>query len=124
MLQQTVTEALTPGAKTSSAKAGKAAEVQLEAADDRPPVRVVSGTYGRACNAKAGNATTLLARACDGKSACDYAVEAVPLENAAASCGRDFVAEWKCGAAGVIYSATLPADAVSKHEKLRLACAG
>jgi hypothetical protein len=88
-----------------------------------PAIKVVSGTYGRACNAKTGNATPLLAKACDGKSVCDYTVESVEIENAPANCARDFAAEWKCGNASTVYSASLPAEA-AKNEKLHLACAG
>lgn len=90
---------------------------------DKPVIRMVSGTYGRNCNAKAGNATQQIAKACDGKSACDYAVEPVELENAPANCVMDFAAEWKCGSGGAVYSAIFPVVA-SKNDKLHLACAG
>lgn len=89
----------------------------------KPAIKVVSGTFGRNCNAKAGNATQQIASACDGKPACDYAVEPVELENAPANCARDFAAEWKCGSANTIYSAILPVGA-GTNEKLHLACAG
>ncbi len=121
-LQKTVSAAITPGA--TAAGQARATEILVDASSERPPMKVVSGTYGRACNGKAGNATASLARACDGKAVCDYTVEAVPLENALASCARDFAAEWKCGSAGTVYSATLPSDAVGRREKLHLACAG
>lgn len=103
------------GAKQSGVPAGTPAE--------GPPLKIVSGTYARACNAKPGNATQQLAKACDGKTSCDYAVEPVELENAPANCARDFAAEWKCGSGSTVYSATLPATA-GKNEKLHLACAG
>lgn len=90
---------------------------------DKPAIKVVSGTYGRSCNAKAGNATQQIARACDGKPACDYAVEPVELEGAPANCASDFAAEWKCGSDSTVYSAILPFGA-GKNEKLHLACAG
>jgi len=88
-----------------------------------PAIKIVSGTYGRSCNAKAGNATQQLAKSCDGKSVCDHAVEPVALEGAPADCAKDFAAEWKCGSGGTVYSAMLPANA-GKNEKLHLACAG
>ena len=90
---------------------------------DRPAIKVVGATYGRSCNGKAGNATPLIAKFCDGKSACDYSVEPVELEAATANCARDFAAEWKCGTSNTVYSAVLPAGAGS-NEKLHLACAG
>lgn len=117
-LQKTVAAAITP----EPAAAAKAPEGQPAA--EKLPIKVVSGTYGRACNGKAGNATASLAKTCDGKSACDYAAEAAPLENPPANCLKDFVAEWKCGSGGTVYSATLPADSVTKRETLHLACAG
>jgi hypothetical protein len=90
---------------------------------DQPLLKIVAGTWGRACNGKPGNATLSLAKACDGKAACDYAVEPVDLGPGQESCAKDFVAEWKCGNGNTVYSATLPANA-AKGEKLHLACAG
>lgn len=111
-------------ATVSGAITPKASEVHAAGADNRPAVKVVSGSYARACNGKAGNATASLAKACDGKPECDYAVEAVALENSPVNCARDFAAEWKCGSGSTVYSATLPAEALNKNEKLHLACAG
>lgn len=95
----------------------------VSAAGDRPSLRIVAGTYGRSCGGKQGNATPLLAKACDGKSACDYAPEPVDLGVGQENCPKDFVAEWKCGNGSTVYSATLPAGA-GKGEKLHLECAG
>lgn len=89
----------------------------------KPQLRIVAGTYGRTCNGKPGNATALLAKACDGKTACDYAAEPVDLGAGQENCAKDFVAEWKCGNGSTVYSATLPAGA-GKGEKLHLECAG
>ncbi len=93
------------------------------AAADKPLLRIVAGTYGRACSGKQGNATPLLAKACDGKAACDYAPEPVDLGAGQESCAKDFLAEWKCGSGSTVYSAALPAGA-GKSEKLHLECAG
>lgn len=90
---------------------------------EKPPIKVVSGTYGRSCNAKAGNATQQLAKSCDGKPDCDYTAEPVELDDAPANCIKDFVAEWKCGSGSTVYSAILPV-VTGKIEKLHLACAG
>lgn len=108
------------GAPDAPAKQAGAPDV---ASADKPTIKVVSGTYGRNCNAKAGNATEQLAKACDGKPVCDYAVEPVELEDASATCAKDFAAEWKCGSSSAVYSAILPAGA-GKNDKLHLACAG
>ncbi len=90
---------------------------------ERLPLKIVVGTYGRSCGAKSGNATSLLAKACDGKSSCDYAPEPVASGSGQENCAKDFVAEWKCGSGATVYSASLPAGA-GKNEKLHLECAG
>lgn len=115
-IAQTAINAL---AETATKQSG----VPGTASAEGPTLKIVSGTYARNCNVRAGNATQQLARACDGKSACDYAVEPVELENPPASCVKDFAAEWKCGSGSTVYSATLPATA-GKNEKLHLGCAG
>ncbi len=122
MLQQSVTSAITGGTTTSASEVAASADKASTKPDSA--IKVVSGTFARACNGKPGNATALLSKACDGKASCDYAVEPVALEEAPASCAKDFAAEWKCGTGSTVYSATLPADALAKSEKLHLACAG
>ncbi len=119
--QTTTTQTTTTQTMTSGA-ADKQSGVQA-ASPDKPSLRIVSGTYGRSCNAKAGNATQSLTKACDGKASCDYAVEPVDLAGAPAGCAKDFAAEWKCGNGNAVYSATFPANA-GKNEKLHLECAG
>jgi hypothetical protein len=94
-----------------------------DAAADKPSIKIASGTYGRSCNAKVGNATAPLAKTCDDHTACDFAVDALTMDDPAPNCSKDFAAEWKCGSGSTVYSATLPATA-GKTEKLHLACAG
>ena len=100
--------------------AGKAAASD-KAENVRSAIKVVAGTYGRNCGAKPGNATTQVARACDGQAACQYKIDAAALEDAAPACAKDFTAEWKCGAAATVYAVTMPAGAIP-GEPLRLAC--
>jgi len=85
-------------------------------------IKVVSGTYGRNCNANAGNATAQLSRACDGHSYCDFTIDTSALEDPAPNCSKDFSAEWKCGNGNAVYSAALSGLA-GKNDKLRLNCA-
>lgn len=91
---------------------------------DHPAIKVVSASFARGCDGKAGNATVSLSKVCDGKSVCDYAIEPVAIENPPANCSKDFSAEWKCGGGSMVYSAALPAEAVARNEKFHLACAG
>lgn len=86
------------------------------------PIKVVSGTYGRNCNAKAGNASALLAKVCDGQGSCDFPIDPAALEDPAPGCSKDFAAEWKCGDGNAVYSAALSALS-GKNDKLRLNCA-
>jgi hypothetical protein len=86
-------------------------------------IKVVSGTYGRNCNAKAGNATLPLAKACDGHGSCDFVIDTTALEDPAPNCSKDFVAEWKCGDGNAVYSAAL-SSLTGKGDRLHLGCAG
>lgn len=112
-----------PQSTVSASAVVPVAQQSNTATADKPIIKVVSGTYGHNCNAKAGNATAPLAKACDDHTACDFAAEALAMDEPVPSCGRDFSAEWKCGIGSTVYSATLPATA-GKNEKLHLACAG
>lgn len=104
-------------AKNGAAKAG--ATDPAVGAD--PAIKVVAATYGRNCGAKPGNATSRLARSCDGHSTCDVRLDVAGLEDSAQKCDRDYVAEWKCGASSVVYTVAIPAGA-AQGEALRLAC--
>jgi len=105
-------------AKSGAAKAG-ATDPAVGATD--PAIKVVAATYGRNCGAKPGNATSRLARSCDGHSTCDVRLDVAGLEDSAQKCDRDYVAEWKCGASSVVYTVSIPAGA-AQGEALRLAC--
>ena len=84
-------------------------------------IKIVSGTYGRNCNAKAGNATAPLSGACDGHSTCDFIIDTTMLEDPAPNCSKDFTAEWKCSNGNAVYSAAL-SSLSGKNDKLRLNC--
>ncbi len=86
-------------------------------------LKVVSGTYGKNCNGKVGNASTQVAKACDGHSSCDFIIDTATLEDPAPNCSKDFAVEWKCGNGNAVYSAALSALS-GKNDKLRLNCAG
>ncbi|MBI5005807.1 MAG: hypothetical protein HZB95_01655 [Nitrosomonadales bacterium] len=108
----------------ASLPAGMVAVAPVSAVPAAPviPIKVVSGTYGRNCNAKAGNATAQLAKACDGQGSCDFLIDPATLEDPAPTCSKDFAAEWKCGDGNAVYSAALSALS-GKNDRLRLSCA-
>lgn len=91
------------------------------ASSETATIKVVSGTYGRNCNAKAGNTTAPLSNACDGHASCDFIIDTATLEDPAPNCSKDFAAEWKCGDSNAVYSASLPV-LTGKNDKLRLNC--
>lgn len=91
------------------------------ASSETTTIKVVSGTYGRNCNAKAGNATAPLSKACDGHASCDFIIDTTTLEDPSPNCSKDFAAEWKCGDSNAVYSASL-SSLTGKNDKLRLNC--
>ena len=115
-LPPNVVASLPPQNVVSVSPASAAANAEMTA------IKVVSGTYGRNCNGKAGNATAPLAKACDGHSNCDFTIDTAALEDPSPNCSKDFSAEWKCGTGNAVYSAAL-SSLTGKNDKLRLSCA-
>jgi hypothetical protein len=97
------------------------ASQEVSADKDKVAIKVVSGTYGRGCNARIGNATSLLSNTCDGRITCDYSIDAAVLGDSSPNCGKDFGAEWICGNSIVVYSAAL-SSITGKSDKLHLNC--
>jgi hypothetical protein len=114
-----VRDALRDGAARSLAPQASA----IAAAHTAPAIKVVAGSFGRSCGAPAGNATAALSRACDGRSACSFVLDAAPAEGATPGCDKDYAAEWKCGSGAGVYSATIPPGA-GRGASLTLACPG
>jgi hypothetical protein len=111
-------EAAAPG-RNGAGRAGAATTDPAAGADTA--IKVVAATYGRNCGVNPGNATSRLARACDGHSTCDVRIDVSGLEDPGKKCDRDYVAEWRCGASAVVYTVAIPAGA-SQGQALRLAC--
>ncbi|MBI3571558.1 MAG: hypothetical protein HY082_10750 [Gammaproteobacteria bacterium] len=110
-------------AMTSQSRAGSMDKTGASGKTEnlRPMIRVISGTYGNNCGAKPGNATAQMSRACDGQTLCEYKIDPAALENPAPNCAKNFMVEWKCGAAETVYAVSVPAGVV-RDEPLRLAC--
>ncbi|WP_233837439.1 hypothetical protein [Paraburkholderia sp. ZP32-5] len=87
-------------------------------------ITIVSGTYGQNCGAARGNLTRDVARHCNGRESCGYAVPGLQAgphkDSIAGTCRRDFLAEWHCDNAE-FHSAALGAGAKS-GDTLVLSC--
>jgi len=93
-------------------------------------IHVVNATYGLACKdfappsgrpnlVKVGNATAALTSACDNaETTCSFAVDAVQLGDPADGCGKDFVANWRCGSDQKVHQFYLPAEASGRSALL------
>jgi hypothetical protein len=72
-------------------------------------IHVVDATYGLACKdfvptagrpnlVQVGNVTAALTSACDkARTTCLFAVDVAQIGDPANGCGKDFVANWRCG---------------------------
>ena len=86
-------------------------------------IHVVDATYGQACKdfvppdgranlVKTGNVTAALTSACDrAKTTCLFAVDAVQIGDPAPGCGKDFIANWRCGSDQTVHQFYLPPEA-------------
>ncbi len=107
----------TPGGSAPADKTGMNEKTE----NAKSTIKVIAGTYGNNCGGKPGNATTHVARACDGQALCEYKIDPSVLEDPAPNCAKNFTAEWKCGAGATLYAVSVPAGA-ARGEPLRLAC--
>jgi hypothetical protein len=85
-------------------------------------ISIVEATYGRNCQAPAGNATTLVQKSCDGLALCRFRVESPVLGDPAPRCAKDFGVAWMCSGEKSARRATLAAEA-GFGSTLLLSCA-
>jgi hypothetical protein len=88
-----------------------------------PPSRinVVAGSYGQNCGALYGNATVHLASKCNDRETCDYTIDYKVIGDPAIGCKKDYLAEWKCGEATTIHSASASGES-GLGTKIVLSC--
>ncbi len=84
-------------------------------------IQVVAGTYGRNCGTSHGNKTEHLARACNGKSRCEYTINYQVIGDPAVGCAKDYVAEWHCGDASPVHRTSASPEA-GFGKKIVLSC--
>jgi len=78
------------------APAGGVLMVSENAAAQTRAITIVAGTYGENCGATRGNLTRELARHCNGRQTCDYALSVLHPGGTPMTCPSDFRAEWHC----------------------------
>jgi hypothetical protein len=83
-------------------------------------VNVLTAWYGQSCGAAHGNVTSHVKSRCDGKSACQYVVDAGILGDPAPRCTKNLIVMFSCGNQADVRLAQLPAEANGKT--LALAC--
>jgi hypothetical protein len=86
-------------------------------------IHVVDANYGLTCKdfvppsgrpnlVQVGNATAVLTSTCDkARTTCLFAVDEVQLGDPANGCGKDFIANWRCGSDPKIHQFYLTAEA-------------
>lgn len=101
------------GYRSVVADAGTGSQVELtcQARSPSAGLQVQSATYGRNCGAMPGNSTALVARACSGKSSCDYRVDVNVLRDPAPGCGKDFAVQFMCPGDAEPRSTVVPGEA-------------
>jgi hypothetical protein len=77
------------------ALAGNLVEL-ANAGEQTRAITIVSGSYGENCGAPRGNLTRELARHCNGRQTCDYALSVLHIGGKPMTCRSDFRAEWHC----------------------------
>jgi hypothetical protein len=73
-------------------------------------MNIVSATYGPNCGAPRGNATSDVARACNGTSKCDYRIDVNILGDPRPGCVKTFEAEYQCPS-GATQTVSAPGEA-------------
>ena len=74
-------------------------------------IQVLSATYGGNCKAPFGNVTNDLMEACEGKELCSYKVDFTVLKDPVPNCSKDYMATWRCGFNGPVFSVTAAPEA-------------
>lgn len=86
-------------------------EPSLQSQEGISAVRVESATYGRNCGAPVGNVTKHIAKQCNGKSECTYAIDYHTIGDPAPGCGKTYEVKWRCGISRRTYQESIEAEA-------------
>ncbi len=91
------------------------------AKDHTQPINVISATYGGNCGVRRGNATSHIARHCNGRLTCQYTVNYRVIGDPAYGCEKDYIVKYRCGRSG-IRTATLLPEAGWGNKSVTLRC--
>lgn len=87
----------------------------------RGGIHIVAGTYGKNCGSPRGNKSRHLKQACEGKRDCVYVIDHRVIGDPNYGCGKNYIAEWRCGNNPHIHRATVAPEA-GYRKKVRLVC--
>ncbi|MBW2731084.1 MAG: hypothetical protein JRH20_01755 [Deltaproteobacteria bacterium] len=100
---------------------------RLGSAPPRPPVargdtiQVVAGTYGKNCGTHRGNKTAHLRQACQGRRSCVYTIDHRVIGDPRRGCGKNYIAEWRCGSKRQVRRAVVAPEA-GFRKQVTLSC--
>jgi hypothetical protein len=84
-------------------------------------INVLTAWYGQTCGAAHGNVTSHVKSRCDGKTQCDYLIDAGALGDPANGCAKNFVAMFTCSGKATVMLSQVEAEANGRV--LQLSCA-
>jgi hypothetical protein len=97
----------------------KSVDIQNYTTDNK--IIVASGTYGKNCGVLNGNKTEHLANSCNRKPLCEYIIDSDVIGDPYWGCGKNYVAEWRCGNEPKVYRTVVQPEAGFK-KKITLKC--
>ena len=77
-----------------------------------PAISVISATYGLNCGAPRGNWSGHVAKTCNEKRSCSFAVDMTNLPDPGPGCPKSFVTNYQCAPNGPVLIGELPAEAL------------
>jgi peptidoglycan/LPS O-acetylase OafA/YrhL len=92
-----------------TASSGSISEKSRQSA---PAIGVLSATYGPNCGAPPGNWTAPIAKTCNNRRSCSFAVDITNLRDPAPGCTKSFVTHYQCAPDGPVRIGELPGEAL------------
>jgi peptidoglycan/LPS O-acetylase OafA/YrhL len=96
-------------------EAGLGSRLPLSCAPEEiptPAIAVASATYGPNCGAPPGNWTAPIAKTCNNRQSCSFAVDLTNLPDPAPGCTKSFVTDYQCAPYGPVRTGKLAGEAL------------